>query len=228
MAEPGDVWLCGMWEPHGWRALAAETRDVVMFFLPGFLAEERLAGTPWLSLFATAPEERPRVVSSETRETMLSIAREVEREIREVRVGWETALRLSILRVLLALRREWEPPQAVAAPKPSHGASLNRILPALEFLHDAVGQHVSLDTAADRCGLSRSHFSLLFRQTMGVSFAKFQMRARLSLVARQLLTMNVSLDSIAERAGFASGSHLHSAFTKHFGCTPATYRKQAG
>ena len=32
--------------------------------------------------------------------------------------------------------------------------------------------------------------------------------------------------ALAQRAGFASASHLQYAFTKHFGCTPATYRKQ--
>lgn len=228
LVEPGEVWLCGMWEPHGWRATAADTQAALLLFLPSFLGDERLGETPWLSLFAATPEERPRVRTAETRETMLAIAQEVEKEAREVREGRETALRLCLLRVLLALWREWEPPQAVTAPKPPHASGLSRILPALEYLHDALEQHVTLDAAAERCGLSRSHFSLLFRQCMGISFAKFQMRARLSQVARQLLTTDSSLDSIAERTGFANSSHLHAAFTKQFGCTPATYRRQAG
>jgi AraC-like DNA-binding protein len=228
IAKPGDVWLCGMWEPHGWRAVAPETRDVVVFFLPGFLADERLGGDPWLILFAAAPERRPRVNSPETREYMSSIGWEIEREIRDARVGWETALRLNLLRVLLALRREWDPPTPVLAPKSARSAYLSRIMPALQLLHDGVGKHVHLHQAAEKCGLSRSHFSLLFRQTMGMSFAKFQMRARLSLVAHQLLATQSSLEAIAQQAGFASSSHLHYAFSKHFGCTPATYRKQTG
>ena len=28
--EPGDIWLCGTWEPHGWRIASPDTRDVVL------------------------------------------------------------------------------------------------------------------------------------------------------------------------------------------------------
>lgn len=227
VAKPGDVWLCGMWEPHGWRAVAPNTRDVVIFFLPGFLAEERLGGDSWLAMFAAEPGERPRVSSPEARRYMLTVGREVEREIREERVGWEIALRLSLLRALLALRREWIPPQPRSEAKPRPSDRLSRIMPALQFLHDTPDKHVTLEQAASVCGLSRSHFTVLFREAMGTTFARFQMRSRLSLVAHRLLATTCSLEIIAHQAGFASGSHLHYAFTKHFGCTPATYRKQA-
>ncbi len=35
--QPGDIGLCGTWEPHGWRVLSPGTQHVICAFLTPFL-----------------------------------------------------------------------------------------------------------------------------------------------------------------------------------------------
>ncbi len=61
IVRPGNVWMACAWELHGCRVLSEETESVVLLFHPEVLGEQRLAGIPWLSLFAAPPSLRPRV-----------------------------------------------------------------------------------------------------------------------------------------------------------------------
>jgi len=108
--QTGDVWLTCAWELHGYRQTAKGPTVVWMVFTPEFLGEETLAGVPWLSLFAAPSAQRPRVNTPQLRARVLAIGREMQEEIGVRKPGWEGAVRLHLLRLLLALRREWEPP----------------------------------------------------------------------------------------------------------------------
>jgi AraC-like DNA-binding protein len=81
-----------------------------------------------------------------------------------------------------------------------------------------------VDEAASRCGLGRAQFSLVFRDTMGMSFGRFCLRSRLGFVAEMLLSTDLPTQAIAQRAGFVDGSHMHRAFVARYGCTPGQYR----
>jgi AraC-like DNA-binding protein len=223
---PGDVWLCAMWEPHGRRVTSAQEENIVLMFLPDYLGEETLGDLPWLSLFAAPPEQRPRVTTDEMRAEVLSLGEEMKQEILRKRRGWETALRLSVLKLLFTLSRDWRPPDAGRITKLST-TNLSRIMPALTTLHTTVAHRVSLPEAAAACGLSRSRFSLLFHETMGLSFSKFCLRARLAVVAQKLVTTDLSTEDIATQLDFVDASHLHRCFARHYGCTPAVYRRRA-
>lgn len=223
---PGDVWLCAMWEPHGRRITSEQEENVVLMFLPDYLGEEMIGDHPWLDLFAAPPEQRPRVTTEEMRAEALAIGAEMKREIIEKRRGWETAVRLSALKLLLTISRDWEAPD-LGRKRAASSSSLSRIMPALTVLHSTGAHRISLPEAAAACGLSRSRFSLLFHETMGMSFSKFCLRARLAMVAQKLLSTDLSTEDIACQLDFVDASHLHRCFARHYGCTPAVYRKRA-
>ena len=221
---PGDVWLCATWEPHGWRTIAPCCRDVVLIFLPEFLGEEELGSLSWLSLFAALPGNRPRVTTPGMRERVLALGRDLFQELTEARPGWESAVRLDLLRLLLTLSRDWKPSERSDAKPGIRVSNLPRLAPALDLVHSRPLRRISLDEAARVCGLSRAQFCLLFRSTMGLSFGKFCLRSRLGRVAQLLLSTDLPTDAIAARSGFADGSHLHRAFVKQYGFTPGSYR----
>ena len=222
--NPGDLWLCGAWEPHGFRAKKECTRELVLQFLPDFLGEEMFEGVSWLSLFSAPSQLRPRVKTKEMREEALSIADEVCREMRERRRGWLAAVRLGILRLLLMLSREWDSEGQDGRGHTVRTGTLEKIMPAVRLVHSHPTRRLSLKEAAATCGLSVSQFGYLFRRLMGLSFGKFCMRARLAYVAQLLLTTNLSVEAIADAAGFADASHLHHAFAGVYAATPARYR----
>jgi AraC-like DNA-binding protein len=224
--NPGDLWLCGAWEPHGFRAMKELTREVVLQFLPDFLGEEMFEGVSWLSLFSAPPQLRPRVKTKEMREEALSIAHELCREMRERRRGWLAAVRLGILRLLLMVSREWEPKDQPGRGHTVRTGTLEKIMPAVRLVHSHPTRRLSLKEAAATCGLSVSQFGYVFRRLMGLSFGKFCMRARVAYVAQLLLTTGLSLAAIADAAGFSDASHLHHAFVDVYRATPARYRKE--
>ncbi|MFB3880883.1 MAG: helix-turn-helix domain-containing protein [Armatimonadota bacterium] len=222
----GDVWLCAMSEPHTYRVAVPGTMNLVLVFLPSFLGEEMLGETPWLALFAARAADRPRVAMPETRQMILAIAQELRREVEQKREGWECATRLELLRLLFHLSRGWRNPSSAKARSVSHPRNLGRIMPALALLHERTPRLVSREEAARACGLGRSRFTMLFHETMGVSFKTFRKRARIAFAANMLVASELPLGIVAERAGFSDTSHLSHSFVQEYNCTPGQYRRQ--
>jgi AraC-like DNA-binding protein len=157
---------------------------------------------------------------------VMAIARELQREVESKRDGWECAVRLELLRLLFHLSRGWRYPGSAKARAITHPRSLSRIMPALALLHERTPRLVSREEAARACGLGRSRFTMLFHETMGVSFKTFRKRSRIAFAANMLLTSDLPLGTVAERAGFADTSHLHHSFVQEYNCTPGQYRRQ--
>jgi AraC-like DNA-binding protein len=224
--DPGDVWLCAMSEPHRYRVLQPNTVNLVLVFLPSFLGEEMLGDKPWLTLFAAPPRDRPRVATDETRSTAISTADEIRREVAQRLDGWECAVRLNLLRLLFYLSRGWTSPGGGESGGVRQG-NLRRIMPVLAMLHADPTESLSRAEAARACGLGPSRFTMLFHETMGVSFRTFRRRTRIAFAANLLLTTELSMDTIADRSGFSDASHLHRSFVQEYGCTPGEYRAQS-
>lgn len=225
--NPGEVWLCAMWEPHGWRTTLPETTVVELILIPEFLGDERFENTSWLRFFSASPDRRPRLATSEAQREGLAIGEELAAEISQKRPGWLSGVRFGLLRLLLLLHRQWRSLANDVPAVRSHMGKLTQILPALTLVYDRPALRISLEETADACSLSPSQFSRIFSQTMGLSFTEFRLRARLALAADRLLTTDLPASTIASEAGFAHASHLHRAFVKRYGCTPAAYRRRA-
>jgi len=222
----GQVWLTGMWEAHGWRTPRGGTREIVLFFLPEFLGAERLERMSWLSVFAPPPSQRPQADTAELRQKVLAIAQDMHREIERRPPAWRSVVRLDLLRLFLELTRRWRPPRLAGHHFEVSAMNLARLLPAVELVHARSSSRVSVAEAAAACALSSSHFSRLFRATMGVSFGQFELRSRLGMAAHQLVSSDRSEEAIAKEADFADASHLSRMFVKHYGCAPGHYRHQ--
>jgi len=227
--NPGEAWLCAPCEPHAPRSPSPSTDNatVVLLFVPEALGDEQIDGISWLTLFSLPPRERPQASSRKTRERILAIGEELREEIEEKSPGWATAARLGLLRLLFALRRDWTPPSPGRARAYVQPNDLGRIMPALAVVMDEPARPMKLAQAARACGISRSLFTQIFRSTMGMTFARFHLRARLAYVAHRLLTSSLPIETIACEAGFVDGSHLHRTFLRHYARTPGDYRAQA-
>jgi transcriptional regulator GlxA family with amidase domain len=231
---PGDLSLVPAWEPHGFRSVSRDATVLVIFFTPAFLGEEMLGELSWLGLFLTEARHRPRPTSEAMRRSVSQISAElvaeVERRGDTARgpgdAAWVTAMRLGVLRLLFAVARDWAPPEG-GGRHHGHPSDLARVSPAVSFVQSRPGRRVRLEEAARVCALSPSRFGAIFRRGMGVSFGQFALRSRLAQAAQLMLSTEAPLEVVAEQTGFGGASHLHHAFTKCYGCTPAAYRKQA-
>jgi AraC-like DNA-binding protein len=222
----GDVWLSPGWEAHGWRYPELGTSDVVVMFRPDFLGEEQLGGLPWLSLFSAPPRDRPRVMSEAMRRRVIALAQELAFEVDTRPVGWIGGARQCVLRLLLTLRRGWQPPVRVAAQAAMAAPDLARIMPAIALVCSDPSHRVSVSEAARTCALSATQFRLTFRQTMAVTFGRFAARTRLAHAAHLLTDTDLTTLAVAELTGFTDASHLNRLFSRVHGCTAAGYRRR--
>lgn len=226
--KAGDVWTASMWEPHGYRNPEPNTVGVQVYFLPDFLDDTRFEELSWLTIFSTPPSQRPQVSTAVQRERVLHWGQRMREEAEGGSPGWLTAVKLSVINILFELSRNWTPPQmALSADNDPH-VSLARIMPALDLIRERGPLSVRVEQAAKACNISRTTLNRLFKQTMGITFGKFRLRAHLSRAAHLLLTTGLPTDKIAEEAGFSDGSHLHRSFLRHYGQTPGQYRENGG
>lgn len=94
-----------------------------------------------------------------------------------------------------------------------------------DYVHEHLGENVSLDDLAGSVGLSRFHFSRRFRRTVGTTPHDFVLQQRVDRARTLLQRTDTPLLDIACRCGFADQSHLTREFKKRVGETPGRYRQ---
>ncbi|WP_244880941.1 GlxA family transcriptional regulator [Pseudomonas taiwanensis] len=90
------------------------------------------------------------------------------------------------------------------------------------------GENHSIESLAARVGLSGRHFARVFRDEVGMTPRAWVELARIE-AARARLELGVDAPKqVADMCGFANADTLRRAFQRHFGISPAEYRKRHG
>ncbi|HEY2476130.1 MAG TPA: AraC family transcriptional regulator [Candidatus Cybelea sp.] len=109
--------------------------------------------------------------------------------------------------------------------KPLSGGLPPRTLKrVLAYVSDRLPENVSLVDIAAEAGLSPSHFSLLFKRSVGVSVHRYVMRRRVQLAVELLSRTSGPIAEVALQCGFANQSHMTSAVRRFLGITPGALR----
>jgi transcriptional regulator GlxA family with amidase domain len=92
---------------------------------------------------------------------------------------------------------------------------------AKEHLHE----QIALEDMAARCAMSPRTLTRHFREATGTTPLQWLLTMRID-EARQLLeATDLSIDEVAERAGFGTGLNLRTHFRRRLDTTPTTYRR---
>lgn len=95
---------------------------------------------------------------------------------------------------------------------------------AKHYIEKNYKNNLPLDKIANHVGLSRYHFSRLFKQELSVSPHQYIISLRLKFAKQSLMDTSESIESIAFSCGFSTPSHFIDCFKKHVGMTPFTFR----
>ena len=98
--------------------------------------------------------------------------------------------------------------------------------PALVYVQTLLAERITLEEAADRCCMSRWHFSRSFKRDYGITFKEFVIRERIVRAKALLGQSNASVTEIAHAVGFNELSNFTRAFTRESGVGPRQFRKQ--
>jgi AraC-like DNA-binding protein len=101
----------------------------------------------------------------------------------------------------------------------------NQMSVAIHSIHDTPAQRWTLQTLAQRAGMSRSTFALKFKQTVGASPMEYLTRWRMLLAGDKLVNSSDPVAAIALSVGYESESAFSTAFRRVMGCSPRQYSR---
>lgn len=84
----------------------------------------------------------------------------------------------------------------------------------------------SLESLSKAVGISPYHMSRLFKQYVGMNISAYHRNARLDLAKHLLIGTDLSIESIAEEAGYDTSTYFYRVFRSDVGMTPGSYREQ--
>lgn len=219
----GNVWFCGMWEPHGRAAGGQPNEDINIIIWPPALACLHFDEAPefdWLAPFTVPPKQRPQT-NETTRGAMLEVGAKMKKCLETAGAQRNLWMRLYVMEAILLMAHDYKMRDKVKLPAGS-AEPLNQVL---KRFFERRGLMTTAD-AAKMCGMRRNTFSVMFRRLMGLPFADFALRYRLNSSASSLRRTDDSIKSIALFWGFVDTSHFDRLFAKFYGCTPHEYREK--
>lgn len=110
--------------------------------------------------------------------------------------------------------------------KPISNSSMLTIHPALNYIHDNYMHQFPIETLADLCHLSVTHFRRIFNSIMGTSPLDFINNTRIDQACQLLQYTDNSILDISEQVGFRSVSSFNRAFVKLMETSPREWRKK--
>lgn len=122
--------------------------------------------------------------------------------------------------VIGAVRAEKDPRVRTPAGRLDRG-----IAAALDLIETRHADPLCVDQMARAAGMSRFHFSRLFREQTGKSPYQHLVDVRLSHAATALRRGRASVSEVALRTGFADLSRFSRLFRERMGVSPSRYRK---
>lgn len=96
---------------------------------------------------------------------------------------------------------------------------------AVQIMIQDLDQSFSSSYIANEVGLSRSHFSTMFKKTVGESFITFIEKLKVKAACELLENTSLPLQDIGEKIGIQDGKYFSKWFKKCMGRTPSEYRQ---
>ncbi|WP_338764205.1 helix-turn-helix domain-containing protein [Massilia sp. METH4] len=137
--------------------------------------------------------------------------------------GAEVANRVS-RRLLVAPHRDGGQAQFIERPVPVSGSD-GRFAQVLDWVARHPQREHSIDALAERAAMSRRTFTRHFRQATGTSFKQWLLNQRMAHARSLLESSNVSVEVVAQEAGFGTALSLRQHFRTALKTSPSAYRK---
>ncbi|MET8834503.1 helix-turn-helix domain-containing protein [Micromonospora sp. NPDC004540] len=136
--------------------------------------------------------------------------------------GSATATRLA-RRMVVPPHRDGGQSQYVEAPIPK-APEAPTLEPVLEWLMGHLDRTVTVDELAARAGMAPRTFARRFRAETGTTPHDWLTNQRVLLARRLLEETRLSVENVADQAGFGDAAALRHHFTRRVGTTPHAYR----
>ncbi len=97
---------------------------------------------------------------------------------------------------------------------------------ALNYIEQNFQNDISVEGIAAFCGLNRTYFGRIFKETLGKSPQEFLMNYRMTKAAELLKLTKLSIGDIGNAVGYPNQLHFSRAFKNVYGVSPREWRNK--
>ncbi len=97
---------------------------------------------------------------------------------------------------------------------------------ALKYIHNNFSTEISLDRVAGTAGISKYHFSRLFKEMTGLTYQSYLNRVRIEQAKKLLNDDALSITDTGYAVGYSDLTHFERIFKKLTGITPSQFRRR--
>ncbi len=167
---------------------------------------------PWLhGYFTTVMAELELFVADREHPSSLFLSQSTELLVRHL-VRWHSN----------AARARWRDAQHRAA----HALKPRPLARVLDYVETHLTEEIRLEALAAIAGMSKSHFIRAFRAATTRTPYAYVIGQRLARATQALRSSDDSVARVGAAAGFTSASCFSNVFRRHFGLSPAEYRRR--
>lgn len=221
-AEPGDLFLVRPNEQHCVPTIdSPELSSFNIYFTSYFLwhsVSEYVEQSKLRMLIsgASEPEHRYRGFEEQINEIMALC------ETEEKAYASRHRIRLLALRLIVGIASGF----VCESGEPFTNVVVHRddIQNAIGFINDNLTEPITLDDIAKSAGMSRSHFSTIFRGLTGISPYEYLLLQRVERAVVTLRNSDLTILEVAQSCGFRNLANFNKAFRKVTNMTPSDYR----
>ena len=103
---------------------------------------------------------------------------------------------------------------------------LSRSSATLTYIEQNFQNDISVEGIAEFCGLNRSYFGRIFKETVGRSPQEFLLNYRMVKAAELLKLTDLSIGDVANAVGYPNQLHFSRAFKNVYGTSPREWRNK--
>lgn len=163
-----------------------------------------------------------RISGDDILSSMLSIVSELERQ----EFGYELAIKSELYRLLTLLLRGYVATVLTQDEYVERMKNVERFAPIFKYIEDHYREDLSVEQLSAMAGLSRYHFSRLFKEISGRTVTEYVNETRLNRADYLLRESPLTVSEIAAATGFNDIYYFSRTFKKYKRMAPSALRKK--
>lgn len=155
---------------------------------------------------------------------VVNLIENICKELTEEKAEYRMMVRSLLTDILIILIRDFHYIDENNSQKAST-SNVKAVRKAMDYVHKHLTEQITLDDISLYAGMSRSHFSTVFKATLGITLWDYICEKRIELVMQKLeADSEKSMLEIALECGFNNTANFNKAFKKQTGRTPREYK----
>lgn len=225
--KEGDVTCIPKNIPHTtYSNPGCESHWSYLFFDPAELFKNFFPGqTSNINLSLTAFSSYKHIMSKSEHPRIYHLVMQAIEELQEQKPDYQFCVTGILMALFVEIYRIQNENGVLKKLEPDNDSVLS-IAPALNYIDENYALSFPIDTLAELCHLSPTHFRRIFRDIMGTNPLDYLNDTRIFKACNLLRSTDSTILSISEMVGFRSITSFNRHFTKVMQITPKTYRSQ--